>query len=132
MESRIILFLISLFSTLLVIRIIAHNFHDMLNYDRYNPKKSQARTITGWLRRKTGFDWHHIHFGIIILILILPWILINGLNNINIVLLGISLSLIADQITPLIDRKSNYFSNKKLLISIIFHLIIALLAIMIF
>ena len=128
----IVLFLVSLFETLLLVRIGAHKLHDRATYDRFNPRNSKARTFTGWLRRKTGLDWHHIHVGFIILVLILPWILIEGLNIINIILLGVSLSMIADQITPLIDRKSNYFSNKKLLISIIFHIIIALIAIMIF
>jgi len=132
MESKLILFIASLFVTLGIVRIFAHNLHDKKNYDKNNPRNSKAKTPTGWLRRKTGFDWHHIHIGIILLILIFPWILIRGLNNFNIILLGISLSLIADQITPLIDKKSGYFSTKKLLISIIFHIIIALLAIMIF
>jgi len=125
----IILFLISLFGTFIVVRIIAHNFHDMTNYDRFNPKNSKAKTITGILRRKTGFDWHHIHLGIFILLIVIPWSIIKGLDSINIILLGIGLSLVADQITPLIDRKSNYFSKEKLIISLMFHIVIALIAI---
>ena len=104
----------------------------MATYDKHNPRKSQARTITGWLRRKTGLDWHHIHIGAIMLILIVPLIILNGLNTLNLSLLAIGLSLVADQITPLIDRKSNYFSNKKILTSALLHIIIALIAIMIF
>ncbi len=129
MEDKIILFIISLFGTLLIVRVLTHKFHDMANYDRFNPRNSKAKTITGWLRRETGFDWHHIHFGFIILIFAILWIVMGGLTFINVIFLGISLSLIVDQITPLIDRKSNYFSKEKLIISIMFHIIISLIAI---
>jgi len=128
-NKMIELFIASLFGTLLLVRIGAHKLHDMETYSQFNPRNSEAKTITGWLRRKTGFDWHHIHFGIIILIITSIWIYLNGLNNPNVILLGIGLSMVADQITPLIDRKSNYFSKEKLMLSIIFHIIIAIIAV---
>jgi hypothetical protein len=123
------LFIASLFGTLLLVRIGAHKFHDMETYSQFNPRSSEAKTITGWLRRKTGYDWHHIHFGIVILIITSILIYLYGLNNPNAILLGIGLSMVADQITPLLDRKSNYFSKEKLLLSIIFHIIICIIAV---
>lgn len=123
-------FVISLFVTLFIVRILAHNFHDMKNYNKNNPKGSKAKTITGWLRRKTGFDWHHIHFGFIILFASIISLLIYGFNNINVIFLAIGLSMIADQLTPLIDDKSCYFSKRKLMLSIMSHITIALIAIL--
>jgi len=124
----IILFISTLFLTLLLVRIGAHKFHDMENY---GTKDDRSRTITGFLRIKTGKDWHHIHFGLILLLIASPIILLYGLTTISVILLAIGLSLVADQITPLIDRKSNYFHKNKLILSIIFHLIIAGIAILI-
>ena len=121
----IITFLISLFITLFIIRVGAHLFHDK---ERYNTPNEKSKTITFYLRKKTGFDWHHIHIGIILLLLILPLIILNGLTISLTILLAISLSLIADQIILLlIDKKTDYFSKKSLLESIILHIIIAIL-----
>lgn len=125
-------FIIALFGTLLITRIGAHKFHDMINYDKLNPKNSQAKTPTGWLRRKTGFDWHHIHIGFILLTLAIFLIIFQKFNNSNVILLGIGLSMIIDQITPLINRKRNYFSKKMLINSILLHIIITMVALMIF
>ena len=123
-------FIIVLFGTFLIVRFLAHTCHDMKTYNKNNPKESKAKTITGWLRKKTDFDWHHIHFGFIILFASIISLLIYGFNNINVVFLAIGLSMVADQITPLIDDKSNYFSKEKLLLSALLHVIIALIAIL--
>lgn len=128
----IIEFIIALFGTLLLIRVLAHRYHDMETYDKKNPRTSQAKTITGWMRRKTGFDWHHIHFGFIILIATIISFFVFRFNRINIIFLAIGLSMISDQITPLIDDKSNYFSKRKLMLSIFTHVFIALIAILLF
>ena len=125
------LFLLSLFTTLFVIRLFAYKLHDMKNYDQFNPKNSNAKTITGLLRRKTGFDWHHIHFGLIILLFVVPFILFIGINKISIIFLAMGLSMVIDQATPLVNRKSNYFSRKNLIISLMFHIISGLIAIII-
>lgn len=127
--KMIFLFILSLFITLLLVRLNAHLFHDFKAYDKKGWKGSKfdkSKTITGVLRRKTGFEIHHIHIGTLILIVIFPIIFVYGLNQILTILLAISLSLIADQITPLIS-KENYFSREKIIISIIFHIIIACL-----
>jgi len=123
----IALFLVALWLTLLITRIIAHNLHDMKNYGTLNEK---SKTPTGLLRKITGWDIHHIHIGLPILVVILPFIIIYGLSDITVILLAISLSFIADQTIPLIDRKSNYFHKSKLMISIIFHLMISIIIIL--
>jgi len=124
MEELILIFLTSLFLTLLVVRLIAYNFHDMHNYDRSNPRNSKARTITGRLRRRTGYDWHHFHLGLLILIIVLPIIYFRGLDITMTILLGSGLSLTIDQLTPIVNKKSNYFNKKNMSTSIIFHIIV--------
>ena len=59
------------------------------------------------------------------------YIVICGFNPAGL-LLGIGLSMVADQITPLIDRKKCYFTKARLAESILFHIFIAIIAIMIF
>jgi len=125
MTSLLFVFPISLFLTLLLVRLIAYKFHDMKNYDRLNPRSSKARTFTGKLRRKTGYDWHHFHLGLLILIIILPIIYFRGLQITTSILLGFGVSLTVDQLIPIINKKSNYFNKDNLLISIIFHIVIA-------
>ena len=58
-----LLFQISLFVTFIVTRIIVYSAHDKNNYN--------SKTLTGHIRRITKFDFHHIHFGILLLFLIL-------------------------------------------------------------
>ena len=125
MESEMITpFLISLFATFIVIRIFSHLWHDL---ETYGTPEEKSKTITCWLRRKTGIDFHHLHFGVLILIIIFPLILINGFNIMLIIFLGIGLSLIADQIVTLIFRKICYFSRLGIFWAILLHLIIALI-----
>lgn len=64
----IYLFLISLWLTLILVRIGSHLLHDKENY---GTEKEKSKTITKWLRKRTNFDFHHIHLGAIILIIIL-------------------------------------------------------------
>jgi ABC-type sugar transport system permease subunit len=125
----IILFIITLFLTFIIIRTLAYSFHDMKNYGTKNEK---SKTLTGYLRIKTGYDWHHFHFGILILLITLSFILTSGFNTLSVIFLAIGISMMIDQSVPIIDRKSNYFHFKNVIISIIFHIIVSLLAIIIF
>ena len=122
-------FIISLFCTFLIMRVGSILFHDKKGYGNRHTDKS--KTITGWLRRKTGFDWHHIHFGFIILSIIILLIIFYGLNPIYLIFLAIGLSLVFDQLFSWLNKGWCYFSKKMFLISILFHIIIVILAIII-
>jgi hypothetical protein len=124
----ILIFIVTLFSTLVVTRITAHKLHDMKNYGTKNEK---SKTLTGIIRKKTGVDIHHFHFGVLGLIVILPIIYFNGMNNLLAAMLGVSLSLISDQITPICKRKYCYFNKKRILESVSLHILIAIIAIII-
>ncbi len=116
-----ILFLLSLFLTLIIVRVSSNFLHDK---KRYGTKGDKSKTITGLLRRKTGYDWHHIHLGIILFFLALTSIFLNNLTNFNVIILAIGLSLISDQIFPWFGF-GNYFGGKMLFCSVMLHLIIA-------
>ena len=90
----ILFFILALFVTFVVTRTFAHKFHDMKNY---GTKKERSNTITGILREKTNYDWHHFHLGIIILLIVIPIILLKGLGNIGAIFLAIGISLFIDQ-----------------------------------
>jgi hypothetical protein len=124
----VVLFIASLIITFIFVRTTSHFFHDKINY---NTPHDMTRTFTGWLRKKTGFDIHHIHLGFILVIFVLAYLLFNGIDNIVEIALGISVSLIADQIFPLFGM-GNYFSKKMIFVAIILHIIIILIAIKIF
>lgn len=126
--NMIIYFLTSLFVTLVISRFWAHHGHDMKNY---RTKKEKSSTITGWLRIKTGFDWHHIHFGVILFLFGALLIYYNGFTKIELIILGIGSSMILDQIFPLLTSW-NYFSKKMLYLSIMLHLIASILLVRIF
>ena len=53
------IFILTLFLTLIIIRFLAYTFHDIKNY---GTKKEKSFTLTGYLRKKTGYDFHHFHF----------------------------------------------------------------------
>ena len=129
LDARMIkLFIISLFITFIVVRITAHAFHDIKNY---GTRLERSKTITGLLRKKTGMDWHHIHLGFILLIILLISFMFYKLTIITTILFAISLSLIADQILPLLDY-GTYFSKRMIIWAILLHLFIALAVIKIF
>jgi hypothetical protein len=116
------LFLVSLFSTFIIIRISSHLLHDK---KKYGTNEERSKTLTYILRKITNKDIHHIHLGFLILILTLIFTSFYGLNNFQVVLYGISLSLITDQLIPLMFRKINYFNKKGFLSALFLHLIIA-------
>jgi hypothetical protein len=99
--------------------------------ENYGTRNEKSKTLTGLLRNKTGFDFHHIHFGFLLLLITLIYILILSVDKLSILSLAISLSLIFDQLLPWLDM-GNYFSDKMLAISVIFHMIIALISTIIY
>ena len=121
-------FIIPLFCTFILVRIGSFLFHD---YEGYLKGNDSSKTITRILRDKTGFDWHHIHFGFIILLIITFLIFIGGLNPVYLIFLAIGLSLVLDQISSWLNRKWCYFSKDMLILSALFHIIITVLAIII-
>lgn len=122
----IYIFVISLFSTLIITRTFAHILHDRKNYGTPNEK---SKTLTHIIRKKTGLDIHHIHIGIFLLIIILPIIFLSEINYVLIILLGVSISLILDQLTPVCNKNFSYFDKKRVLESILLHAIVAIIAI---
>jgi len=115
------IFLIALWLTFIITRVGAHLLHDRKTYGLKNEK---SKTLSGWLRRKTSYDWHHIHFGGIILIICLIFILLLGVTTISIILFAIGLSLIFDQILPLLGY-GDYFGIRMIICAILFHIIIS-------
>ena len=121
------LFTGSLFTTFVIARFVSHLLHDKQGYGTQYEK---SKTLTGWLRRRTGFGWHHYHFGFLIVFLTLMLSYFFGFNSYLIVFLGIGSSLFLDQISFLIFLNKNYFGRgyfgiRSLSLSIIFHLAIA-------
>jgi hypothetical protein len=116
------LFLVVLFLTFAITRILAHLFHDKENY---GTKNENSKTLTGLIRKKTGFDIHHFHFGILILILTLLSLIVYPANQLTAIFLAIGISLTIDQLIPMIDGKSNYFHNRNILISLASHILVA-------
>lgn len=120
--ENLIIFLIFLWATFFITRICAVYFHDKI-YDKETPRKSKAKTLTGFLRRKTGFDWHHVHLGMIIIII--SFFLFKIKFIVFLIFLAVGMSLFLDQIFPLINI-GNYFSKKMFFISFLLHLIVSL------
>jgi hypothetical protein len=121
------LFTITFFGTFIITRIIATLFHD---FNCTKLKKDKSKTLTGIIRRKSGRDIHHIHFGFLILILTL---IIYLLGKFEIILFAIGSSLILDQLIPWISlkfnsiQKINYFKIKGILSAIILHILFFIL-----
>jgi len=120
------LFLVAFFITLILVRVLAYLFHDM---EGYGTKFEKSKTLTGILRKRTGFDWHHAHFGFVLLFIAFFLSFIYELSSVIIVLFAVGLSMILDQIVPLIGVDINYFSLKALLISIILHFLVFVIVI---
>lgn len=118
-------FSLSLIVTFLILRSWAYFGY---RANDYFDKKEDPNTLIGWLRIKTGFAWLLIHFGVLIFFIASLLIYSNGFTWINRIVLGISLSIILDQIFPLIG-KWHYFSKKMFLISTLLHIITIMLAV---
>src|SRR3989338_8967024 len=104
MESKMItVFLISLWATFILIRI----YTQFVDYPVKD--KSKLKTPTKILSRKIGFEIHHFHFGILILVLTLITILFLSLNTLFVIFLAIGASLYLDQAYLPIFKNVNYF-----------------------
>ncbi len=112
--SMITVFFISLFMTFLVVRFFAHKLD--------GPHEVRARTPTKKLRQKTGYDIHHLHIGVAILIVIVIGLLFDEISKVDVMFLGIGLSLVLDQITHLKKNDMNYFSKSSIKYAFILHL----------
>jgi hypothetical protein len=119
----ILAFIVALFLTFIVTRIFSHILD--------GGKRPEPKTLTGLIRKKTGKDIHHIHMGIIIVVLTLVIMFIDGLSNYKIIYLGMGLSLIADQI-PVVYNFYNYFERKAIISAFLLHILIALFGIIVF
>ena len=109
------IFVINLIFTFLITRLITHKFHII------GKGLKQQKTLTGLIRRKTNFEIHHIHFGFLLLIIVLSYYFV--FNILFVILLAISMSLIADQIFPLF-KLCCYFSKTGIILAILNHIII--------
>lgn len=126
-----IIFIASLLITFVTARLVAHSLHDRQNY---GTPYEMSKTITGWLRKKTGFNLHHYHFGIIIILIALLLGSYSGFSNWVIALSGVGMSLFFDQISFFVYSRGNYFereyfSARSLATSMLFHLIAMIAAI---
>lgn len=118
------IFITSLILTGILARIFSHTFHNI-------ESPNDSKTITAVIRKNTKFDFHHIHIGIILLLLTL--IFKSQIpTNIFLILMGGSLSLIADQIVPLTIKRICYFSKLGILSSILLHIITILIHALVF
>jgi len=112
------IFLLALWITFLIVRPLSHLLHDKENY---GTSRENSKTFTGYLRKKTKKDLHHIHLGILILIVSLLFFIFKE-NFLFSLLFGIGTSLVLDQILPLIGLE-NYFDKKMVLASFLLHMI---------
>ena len=118
------LFIVALLLTFVIARFGAYYLHD---HEGYKNKQEKSKTITGLIRRKTGFNFHHIHLGSIILLIIAPLIIIYGFTTSNLIVFAIGISLFIDQIVPSIFKKISYFSLKDFFISLFLHILVILI-----
>ena len=119
-------FIIALFVTLVVVRVAAYALHDRQGY---GTRGETSKTPTGWLRRTTGFDWHHAHLGMVLVFISLCSIVLVDLTKSNLVFFAIGLSLVLDQIVPLVNKRVDYFDARGLITSIGFHIVAALISV---
>lgn len=125
--EMITVFLISLFSTFILVRIAANFLHDKKGYLEGN---EHSKTLTALLRHWTGLDIHHIHLGILAIAIVSIAIVFRGPETITVMGLAMSLSLIFDQVTMILTQgnRNSYFSYKSLLLSTVFQFVLAGLA----
>ena len=119
-----LIFILILFLTLLFARIPSYFLMDMDGYNSNSEINSEKITTpTALLRQATGLDIHHIHLGVILFCVVIPLMLIGFVNVGSVIFFGIGISLIADQIFPLLNF-GNYFGLPMALASLSLHLII--------
>ena len=128
------LFIASLFSTFFVTRILTNKLHDK---GGSNINEDKSKTLTGMIRRKTNIDIHHFHLGIAALLLSLVLIWIKDISSFLIFSLGVSISLIADDLTLFLRKELNYpsdryFEKRIAFESFVLHVVIVIVAVIIF
>jgi hypothetical protein len=117
-------FAVALVIAFFLARTSAYFLMDKENYSDDPLKNNEkSKTITGLLRKNLGIDLHHIHFGIGLMVFLCFFLCLGFINPASIILLGISTSLIVDQIFPLLNF-GNYFGYPMLMTSFLIHLII--------
>ncbi|MEK6924890.1 MAG: hypothetical protein AABW71_01485 [Nanoarchaeota archaeon] len=121
-------FVLSLIVTFLILRSWAYSGYRANNYF---DNEDNPNTIIGWLRIKTGFGWHLIHFSALIFFIASLLIYSQGFTFFNKIILGICTSMILDQIFPLIGNW-DYFSKKMFVIATLLHIITIILSIKVF
>jgi hypothetical protein len=119
------LFIAVLFLSLIFIRL------------RAEYKKKGHTTLTSFLKRITKLEIHHIHFGILWVIITSIWIYFAGINLVNLAGLAIGVSFIADEIVFAIiylkiKKENIYYTKRSLIISIILHIIISVIVYFLF
>ena len=117
------MFLLSLFLTFFLIRGCAHLFHDKKNY---GTKSEKSLTLTRFLRKATGLDFHHIHLGVILLTSSFLIFVSSGTEALSVILFGVGLSLVIDQMHPLVNCK-DYFDKKRFVESFIIHVLMGII-----
>ena len=128
------LFGISLFSTLFFTRVFAGWFHDRNGKNLFDDR---SKTLTGMIRRITKKDIHHFHLGIIALLLALTSFFFVGVTGFVVFSLGVSISLVTDDLMLFLRKElsypsEKYFERRNLMESIFLHIIILIVAILIF
>lgn len=119
--------MINQFITIFILTFIVTRVFTHLLHNKEDIKKS--KTLTQKLRDCTNFEIHHIHLGFIGLILSFFIYFIFGPSLSFVVLVAINLSLICDQIIPLIFKQICYFSKIGICLAIILHLVVILMVI---
>lgn len=125
------IFWLPFIATGLVTRVITHAMHDHNNY--------KGKTFTGYLRRLTNREVHHIHIGALILSIVILMIIMNDIQypstgSISSIIMGaVGLSLISDQIFFITNKSSNYFKKggyfgkKGIAMSVVAHIMMGVL-----
>lgn len=115
----------------LVTRAITHIMHD--------PKNYTGKTLTGYLRRLTNREIHHIHIGALILSIVVLMIIMKDMqypsaSSITSIVMGaVGLSLISDQLFFITNKSSDYFKKggyfgkKGIALSVVAHIMIGIL-----
>lgn len=126
MENKeLILLVFVLFATFLMVRVSVYFLMDSQGYNEDQDKNNESsKTITAFLRDVFGVDVHHIHLGILLLVITIPLILLGFVNFGSLIIVGIGASLTLDQIFPLFGF-GNYFGLPMILSATLSHLIFA-------
>ena len=114
-------FIATFILTFIITRVFTHILHN-------KEEIRKSKTLTQKLRNCTNFEIHHIHLGFLGIILSFFVYMIFGVSNSFIVLVAINLSLICDQVFPLIFSKICYFSKLGIGLATILHLFVVVLS----